>query len=86
MAREKHVYYVPAPLPTTIGPNLLEFLRREFLMIKGALDTFSLNMQLLAQEPERPQEGMLRYANGIDWDPGFGKGVYVYDGTGWVKL
>lgn len=37
--------------------------------------------------PDKPREGMILYADGTDFNPGgTGKGVYVYDGTNWVKL
>lgn len=45
-----------------------------------------LYLQNLAKAPERPQEGMIVKADGVNWDPGAGAGVYVYQGTSWVKL
>lgn len=29
--------------------------------------------------PPRPQNGKLYFADGTDWDPGSGRGVYIYD-------
>lgn len=82
----KHMYYIPGPVPATLGPELLDFLRRELQLIKLSLDTFAVNLQVLHAAPDRPAEGMIRYADGTDWNPGGGKGVYVYDGATWVKL
>ena len=38
----------------------------------------------LHSEPDRPREGMLVEADGSDWDPGYGAGLYRYDGSNWV--
>jgi hypothetical protein len=29
---------------------------------------------------------MVRYADGTNWNPGAGKGLYLYNGTAWTKL
>lgn len=37
--------------------------------------------------PNKLRNGMIRYADGTSWNPGAGRGVYVYkSGTGWVLL
>lgn len=37
--------------------------------------------------PSKLNNGMIRYADGTNWNPGAGRGVYVYKlGTGWVLL
>lgn len=37
--------------------------------------------------PERPRTGTIVYADGTDWNPGSGEGLYVYDSGGnWVAL
>lgn len=36
--------------------------------------------------PVKPVEGMIRLADGTDWDPGSGKGLYQFLGGVWVKL
>lgn len=35
-------------------------------------------------EPTKPEEGMLRYADGTNWDPGSGAGLYRYTSGVWV--
>lgn len=37
-------------------------------------------------EPPKPRDGDFRYADGSDWDPGSGKGIYAYNGTTWVQM
>jgi hypothetical protein len=36
--------------------------------------------------PASPYDGMVRYADGTDWDPGSGEGVYAYYNSTWNKL
>ncbi|MBW2081582.1 MAG: hypothetical protein JRI39_00510 [Deltaproteobacteria bacterium] len=37
-------------------------------------------------EPDKPREGMFRFADGSDWNPGSGRGLYQYVSGSWVKL
>lgn len=36
--------------------------------------------------PAKPREGMVRYANGVGWNPGSGAGLYQYISGTWNKL
>lgn len=36
--------------------------------------------------PDKPRNGRIVYADGTDWNPGFGKGIYFYDGSAWQPL
>jgi hypothetical protein len=36
--------------------------------------------------PTRPRAGLLAYADGTNWNPGSGEGLYVYKSTGWKFL
>ena len=36
--------------------------------------------------PVRPRVGDVIYADGADFDPGSGEGLYVYTSGGWVAL
>ena len=36
--------------------------------------------------PSKPKQGRAYYADGTNWNPGSGKGLYSYDGSGWVFL
>lgn len=36
--------------------------------------------------PTDPQEGMVVWADGTNWDPGSGAGLYEYRGGAWHKL
>ncbi len=45
-----------------------------------------LLLDTLHAAPSRLLEGLLVIADGSDWDPGSGGGVYVYFSGAWVKL
>ena len=38
------------------------------------------------EEPEKPREGMVKKADGTDWNPGEGAGLYYHNGTSWILL
>lgn len=40
----------------------------------------------LNAEPTRPQEPMIVFADGTNWNPGGGRGVYVWYTAAWHKL
>ena len=37
-------------------------------------------------EPIKPRDGMTLFADGTEWDPGSGRGIYTYYGAAWHKL
>lgn len=43
-------------------------------------------LDVLHIEPDRPQNGMTALADGTDWNPGLGQGVYTYYAAAWHKL
>jgi hypothetical protein len=60
---------------------------RELNQIARAFKEFS--MPIFAQlnnEPSRPRNGMTVYADGTNWNPGAGEGVYTYYAAAWHKL
>lgn len=40
----------------------------------------------LHRAPDKPRDGMVVYADGTDWNPGSGQGLYERRGGAWVKL
>ncbi len=36
--------------------------------------------------PANPQTGLLAYANGSDWNPGSGEGLYRWTGAAWKYI
>lgn len=68
-------------------PDILSYLERELTEIsRSQAETDAVDLRPVHREPKRPREGMLVSADGVDWDPGGGKGVYSYQNGAWVKL
>lgn len=81
-----------------VSPQLPKFetLEDAELFLRDLCDTLAENFQNveeitfqeLHRAPDKPRNGRLYYADGADWDPGSGRGLYIYDSAGptWVKL
>jgi len=71
-------------IPGLLGEEFdIRELTEEFNNIKIAIDgLYEGRMEVYHQEPEKPDEGVHVYADGIDWNPGGGKGYYEYTGAG----
>lgn len=75
--------YSPAPPPQEQG-HLARYLVDELNRLAALLMETTM-LPEMHRAPEKPRTGMLVFADGTNWNPGSGRGVYVYDG-GWVKL
>ena len=78
--------YEPGPLPEDtddFGLYLVTELKRLGSILYNQA-TFRL--ERVHAEPKRPRIGDIRYADGTDWNPGSGEGVYLFDGTSWTKF
>lgn len=79
--------YTPSAVPQSFAQGLRAWLARELRIIANAIDTVdNLSLVPLAAEPTRLADGMIVYANGTDWNPGSGAGVYARESGAWVKL
>jgi hypothetical protein len=79
--------YRPGRVPD--DPKLLPaFLREEFQRMQKALDAPQKTVRLLSLHaaPEKYGEGDVILADGTDFNPGSGKGLYIHDGTAWVLI
>lgn len=74
------------PLPP--GPDVTAWASQEFnriaQVINGGVPALILTPQAVA--PSKPREGMVANANGTNWNPGGGAGLYQYLSSAWVKL
>lgn len=79
-------FYSPAQPPN--DPAMLAmFLREELQKISGAIAALALgHIDQVSVAPTKPRDGDIRYADGTAWNPGSGKGVYVYKTSAWVLL
>lgn len=78
--------YHASQLTQEFNATLLQQLQEEFDAIYRAFQGVH-HLPLRRTAPPRPKEGMVAWAPGAPaWDPGGGKGAYVYDGTTWLKM
>lgn len=80
--------YEPTRTPVIQNAEeLRKFLDEELQRLSEALQRHDfLQLNVLHREPLRPRDGMIVYADGTNWDPGAGEGVYGREGGAWVKL
>ena len=53
---------------------------RKLANVLRAVDGTRLTLIELHQAPTKPRDGEIYFADGTDWDPGSGRGLYYYDG------
>ena len=71
--------YTPDPVPSE-PEDLPEFLVGELQEIEKAINIKEfLSLEETNVDPFRPQGGEIRLADGTNWNPGSGRGMYWYD-------
>ena len=81
-------HYQPGPLPAN-PENLGLYVTNELKRIGDILYNQAIfRLERMHEEPGRPRGGDVRYADGTDWNPGGGEGIYFFNETtqAWVKL
>lgn len=80
------ISYQPGDPPADPA-QLQRYLREEQLKWKAALDALADGfLPVVHAPPARPRDGMLRNADGTDWEPGSGAGLYRYGAGAWHFL
>jgi hypothetical protein len=76
----------PPPNPTieTLAQYLYDELQAIAQSQSDTVDTVRFNVLNVA--PKKPREGALACADGTNWAPGVGAGLYQYIGAAWAKL
>ena len=78
--------YEPGPLPENVD-DLGIYLVTELKRLGSILyNQATFRLERIHEEPQRPRAGDIRYADGTDWNPGSGEGVYLFNGTSWTKF
>lgn len=64
------------------------FLNRELIKLSNVVNSISEgHMDVTNVVPAKPRAGDIRYADGTNWNPGSGEGLYLYLSTGaWSSL
>jgi len=78
--------YEPLPPPDSSPAN--QWAAGEFARLAALLNAGIPRLVLTPQAaaPAKPRAGMVANANGTNWNPGGGAGLYQYLGGAWVKL
>ena len=81
------IRYAPSPVPDK-AEDIPAYLRQEFNRMSGIINNIADgHFDVSNVAPDRPRTGDIRYADGSNWNPGAGEGVYIYLSTGaWSKL
>lgn len=79
--------YVPSGIENSEPKEIAGWAFREFQRISVVLEAAIMrHVEFLNVAPAKPREGMVRGADGTNWNPGAGKGVYAYYSGAWNKL
>lgn len=80
------VQYTPNQVPSDL-PGLVRFLTDEFQSLSAVIRALSLgHLDKTYVAPEKPRDGDIRYADGVQWNPGAGPGIYWFNGTDWIPF
>lgn len=79
--------YTPGNIPTD-SAEIVDFLRLELAKIAQAMDTADqfLALETLYAAPKKYRGGTLVKADGTNWNPGSGQGIYCFYGAAWHFL
>lgn len=67
--------------------EVLAYVQRELTAVEAAMQLMQLReIETLHVAPQRVKEGLTVLADGTDWNPGGGQGVYTYYAAAWHKL
>lgn len=81
--------YTPTPVPRGNLEALENYLESELQRLAIDLEANIIAKVQLAETfvvPSKPRDGLLVFADGTSWNPGSGRGIYVYSSSAWVKL
>ena len=80
--------YEPSPIPRAESvADLALYVFSELNRLGSILFNQSvLRLEQTNVAPTKPRDGDIRYADGTNWDPGSGAGIYFFNGTSWTQL
>lgn len=82
----KTISYTPENIPGE-AKELPYYLFSELIRISAAISALADgHIEITHVTPEKPRDGDIRLADGTDWNPGSGKGVYAYYNSAWHLL
>jgi len=81
--------YVPRTPYSEVDPKVAEWLSNELRSISVEFKNPDMDIptfQVQTEEPAKPADGDVAYADGTGWDPGRGEGLYFYFNNMWHDL
>jgi hypothetical protein len=67
--------------------STVESTQRELEAIERAFNLQDfVQLKQINAPPEKPRDGLVVYADGTNWNPGAGEGIYAFFATVWNKL
>lgn len=78
--------YTPELIPANNLEELHTNMHYELLRISSMLGVLADKLEQTHFEPEKVDVGDIVSADGVDFDPGQGEGLYIRKEWGWVKL
>lgn len=80
--------YTPRSLPAIqTVEELRKFMEEEFQIIAlHANETTEVYFRPVNRQPDKIRDGLVAFADGTNWNPGTGQGLYEYRGGAWHKL
>ena len=86
MSFDYPIFYINEQAPERLE-ELPEYMDRELRRISVAMTALAEGFLLkIHVEPIKKRDGMIRYADGTDWNPGGGEGIYARIAGAWVKM
>ena len=79
--------YSPSPSSANTVDNLRLWVNNELIRIANnfTVEAQSTRLPVLHSSPKKPQTGEIVFADGTDWNPGSGRGLYYYDNN-WINI
>jgi hypothetical protein len=85
-ANSNAISYSPGDPPIDPG-QLQRFLREELAKISASISALAAgHLDKTTEAPAKQRDGDIRYADGANWDPGGGKGLYMFNGSIWTLI
>ena len=81
------ISYRPTPVPSDLPASARAWLANELKRVSQAIDEVqAVNLFERNAEPDKLDDGLIAYADGTNWNPGKGEGIYGYIAATWVSL
>jgi hypothetical protein len=77
--------YAPSPVPFKADDPMVGYVYRELSSLSILLRQ-ALVLEKKNAAPSKPEEGQIEFADGTNWNPGSGAGIYAYYASAWNKL